>query len=179
MVTPLQRCSWNRPPTQGSKLQPRRGARTAECPHVSTRSCQACCELGLSASGRGDAAPDVFAQSNDWERVVPPTLKLVPCYADNYKKRMDIPPNFHPHTGIASWNASISSSATISTLEDSPTDYFGLGKLAIAGEERFHSLTDLKWCGFDVLSPRTDIDTRTGSRSSSVGIMSRPSQSRH
>ena len=31
--------------------------------------------------------------------------------------------------------------------------------------------------GMSALSPRTDIDTRTGSRSSSVGTMSPPSQS--
>jgi len=57
---------------------------------------------------------------------------------------MDLPPNFHPHTGVASSNASIASPTTVSTLGDSPTDYFGLGKPIIAREERFQSLTELK-----------------------------------
>ena len=93
----------------------------------------------------------VFAQSRDWERVAPPTLKLMPRYADSYKKRMDIAPNFHPHTGVASSNASISSSIAVPTLGDSPTDYFGLGKLAVVGEERYRSLTELKWGEFEAM----------------------------
>jgi hypothetical protein len=65
---------------------------------------------------------------------------------------MDLPPNFHPHTGVASSNASIASSTTISTLRDSQTDYFGLGKPGVAGEERFRSLTDLKWGEFETMA---------------------------
>jgi hypothetical protein len=64
---------------------------------------------------------------------------------------MDLPPNFHPHTGVVSPNASITSSTTISTLGDDTTDIFGLGKVAIAGEERFRSLTDLKWGEFEAM----------------------------
>jgi hypothetical protein len=70
----------------------------------------------------------------------------------SFKKRTDLPPNFNFHTGVASQNASITSSSTVSTLGDSPTDYFGLGKPAVAGEEgegRFRSLTELKWCEFE------------------------------
>ena len=33
----------------------------------------------------------------------------------------------------------------ITTLGDRQTDYFGLGKLSVVGEERFRSLTELKW----------------------------------
>ena len=67
--------------------------------------------------------PNPFAQSCDWEPVAPPTLKLLPRCADSFVKRMDPPPNFHPHM--------------VSTLGDSPTDYLGLGKPETAGEERF------------------------------------------
>jgi len=95
--------------------------------------------------------PNVFAQSRDWERVIPPPLKLTPRYADNFKKRMDLPPNLHPHTGVASSNASIASFITVSTLGDNPTDYFGLGKPVVAGEERFRSLTKLKWGEFEAM----------------------------
>jgi hypothetical protein len=94
-------------------------------------------------------ATNPFAQSRDWERVSPPTLKLTPRYADSFKKRMDLPPNFHPHTGVASLSASIASSTTVTTLGDSQTDYFGLGKPGVAGEERFRSLTELKWGEFE------------------------------
>jgi len=76
---------------------------------------------------------------------------LTPRYADSFKKRMDLPPNFHPHIGVASPNASIASSTTASTLGDSPMDYFGLGKPVVAGEERFRSLTDLKWGEFEAM----------------------------
>jgi hypothetical protein len=60
--------------------------------------------------------PNPFARSRDRERVASPTLKLMPRNADIFKKRMDLPPNFHPHTGVASSNASIASSTTVSTL---------------------------------------------------------------
>ena len=62
---------------------------------------------------------------------------------------MDLPPNIHPHTGVASSNTSTPSFATVSTLGDRPTDYFGLGKPVVAGEERFRSLTELKLGEFE------------------------------
>ena len=46
------------------------------------------------------------------------------------------------------------SSATESSVGDSPTDYFGLGKLALAGGERFQNLTDLKWGDFEAMGFR-------------------------
>ena len=65
---------------------------------------------------------------------------------------MDLPPNFHPHIGVASSNVSIASSATTSSIGgDSITDYFGLGKPALAGEERFRNLTDLRWGEFEAM----------------------------
>lgn len=67
----------------------------------------------------------------------------------SFKKRTDLLPNFNPHTGVASQNASIASSTTVSTLWDSLTDYFGLGKPAVVGEERFRSLTEPKWGEFE------------------------------
>jgi hypothetical protein len=73
----------------------------------------------------------------------------MPRYADSFKKCVDLPPNFHPHTRIASSNASIASSTTVSTFSDSKKDYFGLGQPGVAGEERFQSLTELKWGEFE------------------------------
>jgi hypothetical protein len=39
----------------------------------------------------------------------------------------------------------------VSTLGDSQTDYFGLGKPGVAGEERFRSSTELKWGEFKTM----------------------------
>jgi hypothetical protein len=75
----------------------------------------------------------------------PPTLKLMPCNADGFKKCIGLPPNFHPHIGVASSNASVASSMTVSTLDDSQTDCFGWGKSGVAGEERLRGLTELWW----------------------------------
>jgi hypothetical protein len=140
------------------RLQPRRGARTVRVVSVRRNVRMYTPDLVKTAASWAtrppsgvNHTPNVFAQSRDWERVAPPTLKLTPRYADSFRKRMDLPPNLHPHTGVTSSNASIASSTTVSTLGDSPTDYFGLGKPAIAGEERFRSLTELKWGEFEAL----------------------------
>jgi len=99
-----------------NKLQPCYGAHHACCQHkverlhVYDRSCQDCCQLGHSTPQQGDSGPNVFAQSRDWERVAPPMLKLTPWYADSLKKHINLPPNLHPHMGVASSNASITSS---------------------------------------------------------------------
>ena len=50
-------------------------------------------------------------------------------------RRIDLPPDFHPHTDVASSNAIIASSIAPSTLADSPTYYFGLEEPAVANEE--------------------------------------------
>ena len=39
----------------------------------------------------------------------------------------------------------------ITTLGDLQTDYFGLGKPSVAGEERFRSLTELDWGEFETM----------------------------
>jgi hypothetical protein len=79
--------------------------------------------------------------SKEWERIAPPTLKLPPRYSDTYRKRMNLPPSFHPDTGpgTSPLQSSLSSAAFIenSPLLDNP------------GEDRFRSLTDLKWGEFE------------------------------
>ena len=111
------------------RLQPRRGTCTIRV--VSVRRNVRIYTPGIIKSATSWAtrtadatgnSPNVFTHSRDWERVAPPTLKLTPRYADSFKKRMDLPPNFHPHTGVASSNASVVSSATESSVGDSPTD---------------------------------------------------------
>ena len=135
------------PATGQDRHQPRRGTHTrtcgqcaAECPHIYTQSYQERYQLG-----------DAYCRC---DRVLPKCIYLVPwlgasCSTDpqvdptlpgQFKKRMDLLPNFQPHTGVASSNASIVSSATESSVGDSPTDYFGLSELALAGKERFRTL---------------------------------------
>ncbi|KAF8258940.1 hypothetical protein EI94DRAFT_1066976 [Lactarius quietus] len=141
------------------RLQPRRGARTVRVVSVRRNVRMYTPDLVKSAAswatrtvaGAAGHSPNVFAQSRDWERVAPPTLRLTPRYTDSFKKRMDLPPNFHPQPGVASSNASIASSATTSSAGDSQADYFGLGKPSLAGEERFRNLTDLKWGEFEAM----------------------------
>ena len=140
------------------RLQPRRGARTMRVVSVrrnvrmyTTDLVKTAASWATRAPSGVTHAPNVFAQSRDWERVAPPTLKLAPRYADSFKKRMSLPPNFHPHIGVASSNASIASTTTVSSLGDNPNDYFGVGKPPVAGEEQFRSLTDLKWGEFEAM----------------------------
>jgi hypothetical protein len=97
-----------------------------------------------------------LATSKEWSRVSPPTLRLPPRYSENYKKRMDLPLSFHPDTGtesIASTSSATSStiSATSTLLDD--RDYFGLksGLTIREGDDRFRSLTDLKWGEFETM----------------------------
>ena len=100
-----------------------------------------------------------LASSKEWDRIAPATLKLPPRYSEAYKKRMDLPANFHPDTvpgtayaptGMGSQPTSSYSSATSATSGtsfESDGDYFGLS--GRDGDDRFRSLTDLKWGEFE------------------------------
>jgi hypothetical protein len=96
-----------------------------------------------------------LATSKEWSRVAPATLKLPPRYSEGYKKRMDLPLNFHPDAGtgtVSSVSSTVSStlSATSTLLDD--RDYFGLNSFSTReGEDRFRSLTDLKWGEFETM----------------------------
>lgn len=89
-----------------------------------------------------------LAASKEWERIAPPLLKLPPRYSEAYKKRMDLPSHVHPYTGpgVAPASATNSTSSSLSDDRDAVT---GLGLRE--GEERFRSLTDLKWGEFEMM----------------------------
>ncbi|KAG2113542.1 uncharacterized protein F5147DRAFT_49751 [Suillus discolor] len=89
-----------------------------------------------------------LAGSKEWERIAPPSLKLSPRYSEAYKKRMDLPSHVHPYTGPSIAPASATSS-TSSSLSDDRDAVTGLGLRE--GEERFRSLTDLKWGEFEMM----------------------------
>lgn len=148
--------------TKKEKLQPRRGARTVRV--VSVRRnvrfynpdlVKNAASWGTKPTNPADAAANSgLANSKEWERVAPPTLKLPPRYADSYKKRMDLPANFHPSTGPGGNNngshppSSISSSGSgTSTLSASSSE----GGEPVVHEERFRNLADLRWGEFETV----------------------------
>ena len=93
---------------------------------------------------KGLSEVNSLANSKEWERIAPPTLKLSPRYSDAYGKRMNLPPSFHPDTGpgASSLQYSFSSTSSTASTENGPL-------LMKPGEDRFRSLTDLKWGEFE------------------------------
>lgn len=143
---------------KNERPQPRRGARTVRVLSVRrnvrmyspdlVKNCAAWAHRPRGpASSAGERA---FAGSREWERIAPPTLKLPPRYSDSYKKRMDLPPNFHPDTGVGSATSTLtppSLSSSISSVSSVTSTLFEDKE----GEERFRSLTDLRWGEFEAM----------------------------
>lgn len=153
------------PPFEHKKSQPRRGARTVRVMSVRRNVRMYSPDLVKTASTwahkpSGSGISKGLAISKEWDRIAPTTLKLPPRYSEGYKKRMDMPSNFHPDVapgtvpGLRA-SQSTSSSSYVSTAPSSSTaaslipdsDYFGLG--VREGEDKFRSLTDLKWGEFE------------------------------
>lgn len=84
--------------------------------------------------------------SKEWDRIAPAAYQLQPRYSENYKKKMDMPPSFHPDSGIA---PSISAASSYASTKSS---FLGEDLLSSReGEDRFRSLTDLKWGEFETM----------------------------
>lgn len=95
-------------------------------------------------------------------------FKLAPRFSDNFMERMDYPPAVHLSrtvTYVASPNSSIASSTVQWIPPDRPIHYFGLREVAVVGEERLHSRTELKWGEAEAMGFR-------GSESSKIEIQS-------
>lgn len=90
-----------------------------------------------------------LAGSKEWERIASSALKLQPRYSEAYKKRMDMPPNFHPFTGLSSDLSSTTSSTSSTTSPLDDRDPLGLGHGPREREERFKTLTEMKWVEFE------------------------------
>lgn len=151
--------------------QARRGARTVRVLSVRRNVRAYTSDLVKSAASWGSRPkslnPIAFPEnglmkSPVWERIAPTSLKLLPKYSENYRKKMDMPPNFSPDTGYAIPPSSIAggsgTTSASSTLSGSTlgalsldTDGFGngVGMGGREGEEKFRSLTDLKWGEFE------------------------------
>ena len=148
---------------ENKKPQARRGSRTVRVLSVRRNVRMYSPDLVKTAStwahrSPGSGVNNGLANSKEWERIAPATLKLQPRYSEAYKKRMDMPPNFHPDvapgailgmnlsSSTSSYKSNTSSSTGTSSILPDP-DYFGLG--ARENEDRFRSLTDLKWGEFE------------------------------
>ncbi|CDO71773.1 hypothetical protein BN946_scf184923.g3 [Trametes cinnabarina] len=151
-------------PTIGKneRPQPRRGARTVRVLSVRRNVRMYSPDLVKTAASwaqrpRGavsNAGERAFAGSREWERIAPPTLKLPPRYSDAYRKRMDLPPNFHPDTGAGSTTSTMPPSLTssVSSASSVGSALFDEKEHGLIGaEERFRSLTDLKWGEFEAM----------------------------
>ncbi|KAG6841180.1 hypothetical protein C0991_001106 [Blastosporella zonata] len=149
-------------PTSDRKPQARRGVRTVRVMSVRRNVRMYSPDLVKSAASwahRHDASgpsKNGLLVSKEWGRIAPATLKLIPRYSDAYRKRMDLPANFQPDMGAASapgMNSVSSTSSYASSFSTNTTngesDYFGLGMNTRVGEDRFRSLTDLRWGEFE------------------------------
>lgn len=97
-------------------------------------------------SSIGDRDPNsLLFNSKVWTRIAPPQLKLPPRYSDPYKKRMDLPPSFHPDVGVAAISPVTTPGA------GGGIDMFGLDGEKPQNSERFRNLTDMKWGEFESL----------------------------
>lgn len=146
------------PAIDHKKPQPRRGARTVRVMSVRRNVRMYSPDLVKTASvwayrPAGAHGHNPLASSKEWDRIAPPTLKLAPRYSEGYKMRMSMPVGFHPDVApgaspalkMSESYSSATSSGTVTSLPD--PDYFGLGTRE--GEDRFRSLTDLKWGEFE------------------------------
>lgn len=137
--------------------QPRRGARVMRVISVRRNVRMYSPDLVKTASTWAHRSPQStnngLANSKEWEMIAPPTLKLTPRYSESYKRKMDLPLTFHPDVapGVApvlSTSASLQSTASsLQTALLPELDYFGLGHRE--GEDKFRSLTDLRWGEFE------------------------------
>ncbi|TFK46303.1 hypothetical protein OE88DRAFT_1667926 [Heliocybe sulcata] len=145
--------------SRDEKPQPRRGVRTMRVVSVRRNVRMYSRDLvktGASWATRPRGLPgqgeNGLASSKEWQRIAPPTLKLPPRYSDGYKKRMDMPPNFHPQTGpgASSMSSTPSTSSTVSSGSTLVDDDIGESLLEVKkGEVR--SLTALKWGEFETM----------------------------
>ena len=85
-----------------------------------------------------------FHGSKDWSRICPANLKLPPRYADTYRKFLNVPTTFHPEMGA-------SSTASTPVAEGKTDTDWGSIDSPLMDENRFRSLTDLKWGAFESL----------------------------
>ena len=90
------------------------------------------------ASTKGD-----FQSSKEWSRIAPQFLKLQPKYSENYRKYINVPPGFAPDLGPGTNVLEI-----VRTPDDNGRE-LGLLGLDTQEDDRFRSLTDMRWGTFE------------------------------
>ena len=134
-------------PTQRQERPlPRKGAKTVRVATVRRNVRMYSPDLVKTAASwanrpKGLGELNSLTNSKEWERIAPPSLKLPPRYSDTYRKRMNLPPSFHPDVGPGAQSPPPSTQVTTSA-ENGPL-------VNKSGEDRFRSLTDLKWGEFE------------------------------
>ncbi|KAH9911357.1 uncharacterized protein BXZ73DRAFT_82833 [Epithele typhae] len=151
---------------KNERPEPRRGARTVRVMSVRRNVRMYSPDLVKTTASwayrpknaTSSAGEMAFAGSREWDRISPPTLKLPPRYSDSYKKRMVLGSNFHPDTGAAASSGSLppSLSSSVSSASSVTSTLFDDKE----GEERFRSLTDLKWGEFEAMGFGTQTDEK-------------------
>ncbi|KIL57157.1 hypothetical protein M378DRAFT_1029718 [Amanita muscaria Koide BX008] len=143
-------------PKKDTAPQPCKGARTVRLLNVrrnvrlySTDLVRIAATWGSRATPRLSAGPsNTLYLSKEWERVAPTTLKLPPKYSEAFKKRMNIPQlssRLAPST-----SSYMSSASSASSAASGPSEKFGSLTLnPREGEDRFRSLTDMRWGEFE------------------------------
>ncbi|KAJ8090347.1 hypothetical protein PM082_018943 [Marasmius tenuissimus] len=107
--------------------------------------------------------------SREWDRIAPMTRRgsadrQPPKYSEAYKKRMNIPSSVNPDLGVpgntsptateSSFLYGLNAPSLSASTSSGTKDFLGVGNLGLGsstGEDRFKSLTDLKWGEFEDL----------------------------
>lgn len=137
-------------PTQRQERPlPRKGAKTVRVATVRRNVRMYSPDLVKTAAGwatrpKGLSEINSLTNSKVWERISPPSLSLPPRYSESYGKRMNLPPSFYPDIGpgVSPLQSPFSSTSSTTSVENGPL-------LNKPGEDRFRSLTDLKWGEFE------------------------------
>lgn len=146
---------------------PRRDAKTVRVASVRRNVRTYSPDLVLSAVGWAKGPEGMNMRNTKlWNRVAPIVPedrmgeRMETRYSDAYRKKMDLPANFHPLTGASSAGSALStpSLSTSSTASSKSLEEFGLGFGGLAfggmgggGAEKFRSLSDKRWGDFENL----------------------------
>ncbi|KAF9495534.1 hypothetical protein BDN71DRAFT_1506671 [Pleurotus eryngii] len=152
--------------TRNGHPQARRGARTVRVVSVRRNVRVYSADLVKSGASWGYVPPsarlnpnsfNALASSKEWQRITPPGMKLPPRYSESYKKRMNMHSSVVPEFGPGPSSSATSSPTSISTTPSftstmssaTSLDSMNISLGSREGEDRFRSLTDLKWGEFE------------------------------
>ncbi|KAG8824394.1 hypothetical protein FRC17_009122 [Serendipita sp. 399] len=121
---------------------PRRGAKLVRLASIRRNVRLYSPDLVKNASSWGTTKGDLQS-SKEWSRIAPSFLKLQPRYSDTFRKYLNVPPTFHPDLGPG-FNI-----VDISKTPDEDKEPSLLGLEGTQEDDRFRSLTDMRWGTFE------------------------------